>query len=130
MKFLSGIFYILHGLVHLLYMGHSLNYFELEKGFIWPDNSKLLSNIFSLHTKKLFASALCVVASISFVVSGTCVLIGQSWHNIEVLIGIITSTILFIAFWDGSRSKLHTQGGIAIIINILILVYTLYLRRA
>ncbi len=34
MNNIIGVFYILHGLVHLLYMGHSLNYFKLEKGFI------------------------------------------------------------------------------------------------
>jgi hypothetical protein len=62
MKYFIGIFYILHGLVHLLYMGHSLNYFELEKGFIWPDNSKLLANIFSLKTKKTIAGVLCGIA--------------------------------------------------------------------
>jgi hypothetical protein len=43
-------------------MGHSLNYFELEKGFIWPDNSKLLANIFSLKTKKTIAGVLCGIA--------------------------------------------------------------------
>ena len=39
-----GIFYMLHGLVYLLYMGHALKSFELEKGFVWPDNSRLLEN--------------------------------------------------------------------------------------
>ena len=124
MKNFIGIFYIFHGLVHLLYMGHSLNYFELEKDFIWPDNSKFLANIFSLQTKKLIASVMCAISAISFFVSGICVLIGYTWHNQEVIVAVITSTILFIAFWDGSRSKLHTQGGIAILINMLIFVYT------
>ena len=125
MKYFIGIFYILHGLVHLLYMGHSLNCFELEKGFIWPDNSKFLSNIFSLQTKKLITSVLCVISAISFVASGICVLIGYSWHNREIIVAVTTSTILFIAFWDGSMNKLHTQGAIAILINMVILIYTL-----
>ena len=125
MKYLIGVFYILHGLVHLLYMGHSLNYFELEKGFVWPDNSKLLSNILGLQSKKMIASILCVIAAISFVASGICVLIGHSWQNPEIIVAAAISTILFIAFWDGSIKKLHTQGAIAILINIAILVYTL-----
>lgn len=124
MKYFIGIFYILHGLVHLLYMGHSLNFFELEKGFIWPDNSKFLSNIVNLHAKKRLAAALCVMAAISFVVSGICVITGHPWNKMVILIAVITSTVLFIAFWDGSRRNLLAQGGIALLINILILVYT------
>lgn len=126
MKYFIGIFYILHGLVHLLYMGHSLNLFELEKGFIWPDNSRLLLKIVNLHVKKRLAAGLCVMAAVSFVVSGICVLIGHPWHKLVILIAVITSTVLFTVFWDGERRKLHTQGGIALIINILILVYTFH----
>jgi hypothetical protein len=106
-------------------MGQSLNYFELEKGFVWPDNSKLLLNIFGLQAKKRIASILCVIAAISFVSSGICFLIGYSWQNREIILAAAISTILFIAFWDGSMKKLHTQGAIAILINIAILVYTL-----
>ncbi|MFB6341934.1 hypothetical protein ACE1ET_09430 [Saccharicrinis sp. FJH62] len=106
-------------------MGHSLGYFELEKGFIWPDNSKLLANTFSLKTKKMLAGVLCIIAAICFVLSGVLLIIGHTWNNAEVIIAITLSTLLFIAFWDGSRRKLHTQGGVAILINILILFYTL-----
>jgi len=110
-------------------MGHSLNYFELEKGFIWPDNSKLLANIFSLKTKKILAGVLCIIATISFVVAGICVLIGHSsWQQMEIIFPVILSTLLFVTFWDGGSHKLHTQGGIAIIINILI--FFVYLNRA
>lgn len=126
MKYFIGIFYILHGLVHLLYMGHSLNLFELEKGFIWPDNSKLLLKIVNLQAKKQLAAGLCILAAISFVVSGICVLFGHPWHKMVILIAVITSIVLFTVFWDGKRRKLHTQGGIALIINILILVYTFH----
>ena len=129
MKIFLGTFFILHGLVHLLYMGHSLNYFELEKGFIWPDNSKLLANIFSLPTRKMLAGVLCFVAAISFILSGACVLIGHPWQHLVSIISVIVSTVLFIAFWDGSRIKVDTQGGIAIKLNILILVFMLIFNR-
>ena len=124
MNYFIGIFYILHGLVHLLYMGHSLTLFELEKGFVWPDNSILLPRLKNLHTKKRLAAGSCILAAISFVVSGTCLFAGHPWHKTAILIAVITSTVLFIAFWDGSRRKLHTRGGIALIINTLIVFYT------
>jgi hypothetical protein len=31
-----GIFFLLHGLVHLLYAGQSLRFFELRPGMTWP----------------------------------------------------------------------------------------------
>jgi hypothetical protein len=106
-------------------MGHSSNYFELEKGFFWPDNSKLLANAFSLQTKKRIAGVLCVLAAICFFLSGICVLIGHPWHKQITIAAVITSTVLFVAFWDGGRRRLHTQGGVAILINTLIFVFTL-----
>ena len=77
MTYFIGIFYTLHGLVHLLYMGHALKSFELEKGFVWPDNSRLLV-IMPGQARKRLAGVLCVVAAISFVGSGAFVLAGHS----------------------------------------------------
>ncbi len=123
MNFLTGIFFIMHGLVHLLYMGHSLNYFDLEKDFVWPDNSWLLKNVFSRHSNKIFAAGLCIVAALNFILSGILALTGHSFLYQSIIIAVILSTVLYIIFWDGSISKLHTQGGIGILINILILLY-------
>jgi hypothetical protein len=106
-------------------MGHSFNYFELEKGFVWPGNSLLLKNRMSLSAKKRLVGVLCVMAAVSFVVAGIRVITGPSGDHRAVMVAVIASTVLFIAFWDGSRKKVPTQGGIAILINLLILVYTL-----
>ena len=105
-------------------MGHAFNYFEIEKGFVWPDNSKFLANIFSMKAKRLIAGVLCVIAAMSFVLAGIFVLLNLPWHNQLIIASVITSTILFIAFWDGKTTKLHTQGGIGVLINAMILVYT------
>ena len=32
-----GVFLMLHGLVHLLYLGQSQRFFELQPGMTWPD---------------------------------------------------------------------------------------------
>jgi hypothetical protein len=125
MNYFVGILYMMHGLVHLLYMGHAFKYFEIEKGFVWPDNSKLLANRVGLKTKQRVAGILGVIATLSFVLAGVSALIGHSWHNQVVVAAVIASTLLFIAFWDGTTSKLHTQGGIGILINALILAYTI-----
>ncbi len=41
MQIVVGVFLILHGLVHLLYAGQALRYFELRPGMTWPDASWL-----------------------------------------------------------------------------------------
>ena len=37
MRFVVGIFLILHGIVYLLYFGHSMRLFELRPGLLWPE---------------------------------------------------------------------------------------------
>ncbi len=125
MQYLIRIFYILHGLVHLLYMGHSLNYFELEKGFNWPHNSRLLANYCSSKQIMLIAAIWCAMAATIFILSGIFVLINHPWYSLLTFIAVVLSTMLFIVLWDGNRKKLHTQGGIGILINIIILVFLL-----
>jgi hypothetical protein len=39
MTLVLGLFLILHGLVHLLYLGQSARLFELRSGMVWPDHS-------------------------------------------------------------------------------------------
>ena len=126
MVVIIGIFFILHGLVHLLYLGHGLHYFELEKEFVWPDNSVLLKNIFSLQQKRLIAAVWCVLAALGFALSGICMLLDFISCNTIIISVAATSSILFVVFWDGHLKKLHTQGGIALIINLAILVYYLF----
>jgi hypothetical protein len=125
MIYFIGIFCILHGLVHLLYMGHALNAFELEKGFVWPERSRVLANGFPGQARKRLAGVLCVAAAIGFVGSGAFVLAGHFWQYPAAIFSVSASSLLFIAFWDGTTRKLHTQGGTAILINLLILVYAL-----
>ena len=125
MNYFLGLFYLLHGLVHLLYLGHSLRFFELEKGFIWPDHAILIPKKISLQRKQQIAAILCFMATLGFAVSGICLMSGFFFHNLDVIFSTGISSLLFIVFWDGRRSKIHTQGGIALIINLLILVLTL-----
>jgi hypothetical protein len=108
-------------------MGHSQNYFELEKGFNWPLNSRLLANTFSSKQMKLIAAIWCIMAAIAFVLSGIIVLFNHSWQSLLTIIAVILSTMLFIVFWDGKRNKLHTQGSIGIFINMIVLAYTIFL---
>lgn len=51
LRFILGIFIVLHGLVHLLYAAHSRRLVELRPEMIWPDGSWAFSKLLahSLH---------------------------------------------------------------------------------
>jgi hypothetical protein len=66
MRFIFGIFILLHGLVHLLYFGHSLRYFELKPGMVWPDGSWILSRLISDQAARNLAGILLILAAIGY----------------------------------------------------------------
>lgn len=74
---ITGIFLVLHGLVHLLYFGQSRRLFELRPKMVWPDGSwafsKLVGDTRSSpvdETTRLLASVALVLAAIGFMAGG------------------------------------------------------------
>lgn len=127
LRFILGVFIVLHGLVHLLYFGQSWRFFELQAGLVWPDGSWTFSKLFGDKVTRLLASISCVLAAIGLVAGGTAILVGQAWWR-PVIVGSATfSAILFMLFWDGKAQKLADKGGIGLLINIAILVAVLIL---
>ena len=57
MDIVAGVFLILHGLVHLLFAGQVLRFFELRPGMIWlgadkfPIDAGFLHLLFSINLK-------------------------------------------------------------------------------
>jgi len=128
LRFIIGVFIVLHGLVHLLYFGHSWRFFELQAGLVWPEGSWALSKLRGNGATRLLASISCVLAAIGFVVGGTGILLMQPWWRPVVVGSAAFSAIIFILFWDGKMRKLADKGGIGLLINIAILVAVLILR--
>jgi hypothetical protein len=63
---LVGIFFLLHGMVHLLYAGQSWRFFELRPEMTWPDGAWLFSKSLGDETTRLLATALLVLAALGF----------------------------------------------------------------
>ena len=125
--FITGVFFVLHGLVHLLYFGQSRRLFELRPKMVWPEGSwafKLLGD----EATRWLASISCVLAAIGFVVGGTGILVQQAWWRPLVVSSAVFSAVVFILFWDGKMQTLDDKGGIGLLINIAILVALLILR--
>ncbi len=125
MNIAVGIFLILHGLVHLLYLGQSMKWYELGKGMTWPENSWVFSRLFGNQATRLIASTSCVTAALVFVVGGVLVLTKQpTWLWITVGAAVFSS-LLVILMWDSKMKDLPNKGLFAILINAAILILLL-----
>jgi uncharacterized membrane protein YphA (DoxX/SURF4 family) len=128
LRFIIGVFIVLHGLVHLLYVGQSRRLFELQAGMVWPDDSWAISKLLGNEATRLLASFCYVLAAIGFVVGGIGIFVGQAWWRSAVVGSAAFSSVMIILFWNGKMQELADQGLIAIMINVAILVAVLVLR--
>ena len=128
MDWIIGIFLILHGLVHLLYAGHALAFFELTPGFAWPGDALLFRRIADKRKLRLGVGVLLSIAALGFVISGVRYLINPSWGHPELLFSAIFSSLIFLLLWNGTKKRLHDQGAIAILINVAIIAIALFNR--
>ena len=128
MRFIFGVFFVLHGLVHLLYFAQSRRLFELQPGMVWPEGSWALSGLLGGEGTKWVASMACVAAALGFVAAGTALLFGQGWWHPTIVGAAAFSSLIFLLLWNGSMQKLDSQGAVAILINAAILVAVLIVQ--
>lgn len=127
-KIALSIFLILHGLVHLLYLGQSRRVFELQPGMIWPDGSWAFSRLLGSEPTRLLAGAALLIAAAGFVAGGVGLLVGQAWWRQVTAAAALISTVIYILFWDGALSDLDDKGALAVLINLALLA-ALYLSH-
>jgi uncharacterized membrane protein YphA (DoxX/SURF4 family) len=127
-RYLFGGFLILHGLVHMLYFGHSAKIFELQAGMTWPEGSWILSRLLGGNPTRLLASVLLILAALGLVAGGVAILFGQSWWRPVVVGTLMLSSVLYLVMWNGQFRRLDNQGGIGILINIGILLAVIVFR--
>jgi len=125
LSILFGIFFVLHGLVHMLYFGQSARYFELQPGMAWPDGSWAFSRLLGDGTTRNLAGILLVLAAIGFVIGGIGIFAKQTWWRPTIIAVAIFSSATYLLFWDAGWSHLDNKGGIGILINLAILVVLL-----
>ena len=128
MRFIFGVFIVLHGLVHLLYFGQSARYFDLKPGMVWPDGSWAFSRLFGDEAARNLASISLILAAIGLVGGGIGILVSRTWWRPVVVGAAAFSSVVYILFWNGRMQNLDGQGGIGLLINIAILLAVLILR--
>ncbi len=122
MVIIFGIFIILHGLVHLLYFGHTARFFELKPGMTWPGDSWVFSSVLGEAPTRFLVSMFLVLAGFGFIASGIGLLLDLAWWRALIITVAIISALIFIIFWNGKRHNLDGQGGIGILIDLWLLV--------
>ena len=125
LSLIIGLFFILHGLVHLLYCGQSQRVFQLQPGMVWPDGSWAFSKILGDEETRLLATVFLVLAATGFVVGGASMLARQAWWRPVIVAAAALSVAIFVLFWDGDLQKLADKGAIALLINTVILAAVL-----
>jgi hypothetical protein len=128
LRFIVGVFMVLHGLVHLLYFAHSQRLIELRPEMVWPEGSWAFSKLLGNEATRSLASISYVLAAIGFVAGGIGILAGQAWWHRVVVGSAAFSAAIIILFWDGQLQRMNDKGLIGLLINIAILVALLVLR--
>lgn len=121
-RILFGVFFVLHGVVHLLYFGQSARLFELRAGMVWPDKSWAFSKFLGAAAIRNLASILLILAAAGFLASGVGLFLEQGWWQPLAISMAGFSSLVYILFWDGTMRSLDNQGGVGILINLAILV--------
>jgi hypothetical protein len=123
-----GVFLVAHGLVHLLYVGQSLRFFELKPGLTWPDGAWAFSWLTGDSGARLLAALLFTLVAAAFVISGVALVFRQAWWQPVALGAAGVSAVAVVFLWNGRLQALDAQGVFAILISAAILVAVLVLH--
>jgi hypothetical protein len=118
---LFGVFLILHGVVHLLYVGQSARKFELQPELTWPDESWVFSRFMPIYRVRILTNFLLVIAAIGFLVSAIALFSQQNWFHTILLITAAFSSLVYLVNWDARFKGLDHQGFVGVLINIAVI---------
>jgi hypothetical protein len=119
-----GIFIIFHALVHAMYVGQALRWFELRPGMTWPSGSWALSS-FSDNGVRLFATLSIGLCSIAMIVGAAGYLANASWGGWVVIASAALVSLVHALLWSGAWTEFGDQGGYGVIINAAIIAVIL-----
>jgi hypothetical protein len=126
MNTLTGIFIILHGLVHFWYVVLSFQWVEFQPDMGWTGRSWLLSSFMPETTLRSIAGVLFIIATIAFVISGIGIFIRADWMNHFIFGSAIFSSVVLLMFWDGEPTMLVQKGVIGLVINLVMIAIVLF----
>lgn len=117
MNLAIGIFCILHGIVHLLYAGHSLGLYQMQPEMSWPVESWVAPLVAGGQVVRPVAAAGAVIAATAFLLAGLAVMIRVPWGQPLTVAAAVFSSAFFLLFWNGRFAQLANQGLVGVAIN-------------
>jgi hypothetical protein len=127
-RIITVVFLVLHGLVHLLYLGQAAKVFELQPGLSWPSGSWLFSRALGEGGTRTLACVLCALTALGFVMGAAGLLLDHTWWRSAVVGTAAFSVLLYIMFWNGRVERLDQQGVVGILLDAAILVIVLIFK--
>ncbi len=128
MRFAAGAFIAFHGLVHLMYVGQALRWFELRPAMAWPIGARLLPSGISDGALRSFAAITIGITSATLIAGGVGILLTAGWGGWVTIASAILVSLLHILLWDGDMKTSTDQGLYGVIINVIIVVWILAAR--
>lgn len=125
MNVVTGIFVLLHGLVHMWYVTLSRGWVQFQPEMGWSGRSWLISGVAGTGLTRAAATALYSAATVALVLSGVGLLSGAGWTRPLLVTSAGISTAAILIFWDGGTEMLVQKGLLGLIINLGILAAVL-----
>ena len=125
MTALTGIFVILHGLVHMWYVVLSYQWVEFQPEMGWSGKTWLFSSSLPQPTVRSIAGILFIIATIGFVIGGIGIFMQADWLDPVLLSSAVFSSLVLLLFWDGKIEMLVQKGIIGLLINLAIIAVVL-----
>ena len=122
MRYAAGVFIILHALVHAMYVGQALRWFELRDGMTWPLGARLLSPVPDDGLRVVAAIAI-GAASLALIAGGAGMFLDAAWGAAVAVAAAVVLSLLHLALWDGDLRTSPDQGLYGIIINLAIVTW-------
>ena len=120
-RFLTGTFIILHGLVHLWYFSLSQGLVPIEPEMGWTGSSWLFAPLLGSAAARTLAGPLYLVATLAFVVAGAGFFTQAAWARPALAVAALLSSALILLFWNSGLNMWMEKGLIGLLINLALL---------
>lgn len=128
LRVIFSILVILHGLVHLLYFGHSQRFFLMQDDMSWPDGAWAFSSYMDLQAVRNAAGIALTSAAAGFIAAGIGLMLQQKWWYPVIIAAAALSSIIYLLFWDGQFQSMDDKGIFGVLINAGILAAVLLFK--
>ncbi|MEE4198136.1 MAG: hypothetical protein V2I54_10865 [Bacteroidales bacterium] len=121
-RFLCGVFILLHGLVHFWYVILSVRWIEFKPEMGWTGKSWLLDPVIPPSVIRVIAVFLFSFAALSFIVGSGGIFWIKEWTRFVLFLSAIISSFTIFLFYDGSPHHFVQKGILGVVINLVIIL--------